>query len=110
MPRGLQKTCQVLIAALTLLVTSGLAHFAQEVCELAFSDDAHHVDDCDVGGDECPPACPDCHCSRGGYTAPLQFEANMVERVLSEDLITLWYPVSDPPSPDLDSLFRPPRV
>lgn len=109
MPRGFTKLCRVLIAALALLVTSGLAHFAQDVYELAFSDEAHHVDDCGLDGDGCPPACPDCHCSRGGYTAPLRFEANVME-LLSSDLITLWDPVGDPTSPDLDSLFRPPRV
>jgi hypothetical protein len=100
----------VLIAALTLFITSGISHFAQDVYEVAFSDDSHHVDDCETNGDQCPPACPDCHCSRSGYPAPVQFDARLVERVLAEDVITLWDPVTDPPSPDLDALFRPPRV
>jgi hypothetical protein len=110
MPRRLRKLCQVLIAALTLFVATGLSHFAQDVYELASCEEKHHLDDCGADGDGCPPACPDCHCSRGGYTAPQSFDARATRILFAEDLLSLWDPVSDPPSPDVDSLFRPPRA
>jgi hypothetical protein len=109
MLRRIRVLLQVMIAVLALFVTSGLVHFTQDLYELVNDSIAHHDDDCSSSDDNCPPACPDCHCSRGGYPAPIVFDPG-VEPADVAELIETWDPPKDPGSPDRDSLFRPPRA
>jgi hypothetical protein len=110
MLRRIRVLLQTLIAVLALFVTSGLVHFVGDAYELANDAVAHHDDDCSGSEDNCPPACPNCHCSRGGYTAPIPFDSGVVAQLSDVDVVTLGDPSTQPAAPDRDSLFRPPRV
>ena len=101
-----------LVALLVCTELSGAAHAVLDVTA-SFRGDAHPDDDCDQeAGHECPPGCPNCHCTHGGVSlsAP-RMEVRL--RVLSPErnpagFLPLY--VSPPKPADLTPLYRPPRA
>lgn len=99
-----------LLSAIVLafaLQLSGTGHAIADAlaCE---SHEAHEDEDCSDGGRECPPGCPDCHCSHMGagsiapaFAEPVQFATRVVFSERRQ---------AQPPQPASDQLFRPPRA
>jgi hypothetical protein len=107
-------TLLTLLRVLSLVLgvqLSGVAHFAAEVVEAAVAEQAHH-ETCPPDGpcDDCPPGCPQCHCSNGLRSVPPD-AASPVASVLETPGNGLSAPTREkPPTPDLPLPFRPPRV
>lgn len=61
-------------------------------------------------GNECPPDCPNCHCSHGSIALPPVFERLDAERATTD---VTFFPrpreAGVPHAPHLPSVYRPPR-
>jgi hypothetical protein len=95
-----------LVIAFTLQL-SGLGHAASDA--VAYVDHQAHEDaDCADGGADCPPGCPDCHCTHGASVAVMAALAEPFDFVTTIDFIR---PRElRPPQPARDQLYRPPRA
>jgi len=108
----------VLLRLLVLLVATELSGATHALIDAASSagGTALHDDDCDdEAGHECPPGCPNCHCTHGARVS-VAFSAPRVE-VQLEEVPTLhdeggFVPLDGlpPKSADLARLYRPPRT
>src|SRR5690349_18375369 len=98
------------LAVVLGLQLSGAVHFATEVVEAVVDAGAHH-ETCPADGpcDDCPPGCPQCHCSNGFRSVPPEAAFPLV-RVLetSSDGVPA-VSREKPASPELPLPFRPPR-
>jgi hypothetical protein len=112
----MKRTVVTLLALLRVLALvlgvqlSGVAHFATEVVEAVASEGAHH-ETCppDRPCDDCPPGCPQCHCSNG-LRSVAPDAASPVASVLEASADGAPAFTRDkPPSPELPLPFRPPR-
>jgi len=84
------------------------------VAELACVDDAGDgcCTDCPLekDGKECPPGCPNCHCSHGGIALAPAFESVTTQVVeIDERVLQRPYEAGVPHAPKLPSVYRPPR-
>src|SRR5690242_11987201 len=106
-------TLLTLLRVLSLVLgvqLSGVAHFAVEVAEAVVSEQAHH-ETCppDRPCDDCPPGCPQCHCSNG-LRSVAPDATSPAASVLETAVNGVPAPARDkPPTPDLPLPFRPPR-
>jgi hypothetical protein len=101
--RGLLSAIVIAFA----LQLSGLAHAVADA--LAFSDHELHEDaDCSEGGSECPPGCPDCHCSHMGGPAVIPAFAQAI--AFATSIVFGGSHHTPPPQPAIDQPYRPPRV
>lgn len=106
-----------LIALLVATELSGVAHALLDVAASAAGVE-HPRDDCDdeEAGHECPPGCPNCHCTHGAI-------AQLAPRTTPppEQQLTVLHPVRleagfvprdamPPQGADLTRLYRPPRA
>ena len=114
-PRGTLRALAVLLRLLVVLVSVELSGVAA-VAELGSGVDetsAGCCTDCPVekDGKECPPGCPDCHCSHGGIGLPPAFEA-VSGQVAAIDVVMLQrpYEAGVPHAPHLPGVYRPPRL
>lgn len=105
-----------LIALLVATELSGAAHALLDVATSAAGVE-HPRDDCDdeESGHECPPGCPNCHCTHGAIV-------QVAPRATPQpgQRLTALHPVRHeagfvptdalpPPGADLTPLYRPPR-
>lgn len=68
--------------------------------------------DCPVenNGKECPPGCPNCHCSHGGVSLPPAFESTPITLGRINTLVMpAPYEASVPRAPPVPGVYRPPR-
>lgn len=95
------------LVALALQLTGAL-HVAIDTLSLSADEARAHVADDDDDGD-CPPGCPTCHHANGGVAAPPPpgIEQITPAFVLQDHRRSV--PFLRPPTPALDTLFRPPR-
>ena len=98
------------LAVVLGLQLSGVGHFATELVESIVSEQVHH-ESCPADGpcDDCPPGCPQCHCSNALRSVVPEAAAPVVTVLeTSDDVAAL---TSEKPlSPDLPLPFRPPRT
>lgn len=90
---------------------SGAGHFATELVEAVVSAEVHH-ESCPADGpcDDCPPGCPQCHCSNAlRSVAPDASPAVASVLETSTDDVRA-FTDDEPPSPELPLPFRPPRA
>jgi hypothetical protein len=100
------------LAVVLGLQLSGVAHFVEDAVAAIATGHAEHEDPCpaDRPCDECPPGCPQCHCSntmRSVAAAPAAPSVLLAETALSAAVAAT---SSAPLSPDLPGLFRPPQT
>ena len=100
------------VALLLGLELSGAAHAVSDVVATVILHQTTHEDACPADGtpcDDCPPSCPNCHCSNAPVAVPpgelvsplLCAESGAASvRLMSADA---------PPRPELPLPFRPPR-
>jgi len=115
----LSRPLAVLVAALrvvTLLLglqLSGAVHAVSDLVEAVVLNQPKHQDDCPADGrpcDDCPPSCPNCHCSNAPVAVPpveLASPRLFAERRAASVRLT---PSDAPPRPELPLPFRPPRT
>jgi hypothetical protein len=100
------------LAVLLGLQTSGVSHFVEDVVAAIATGHAEHEDPCPADGpcDECPPGCPQCHCSNAMRSVVPPTGAPSL--LLAETALSAAGDVTDsaPLSPDLPGLFRPPQL
>lgn len=89
---------------------SGVAHFATEVVE-AVADASVHHETCPADGpcDDCPPGCPQCHCSNGLRSVAPELASSVASVLETSGPATPTFERQKPPVPDLPLPFRPPR-
>jgi hypothetical protein len=94
--------------------TSGLLHDVADIAAtIATGADAPHDDDCvgEHGDCDCPPGCPNCHSSHGaGSLPPASLATELSNPMDGIEVAGVAYDGLAPPLPELDSLYRPPRV
>lgn len=112
----LLKLVLVLVRVLVIMVTvevSGAGPALAEVISYDDAGDAGCCSDCPIerSGKECPPGCPNCHCSHGGVVAmPQRFEDTLARVVpIGEHVETAPHEARVPRAPPLPSVYRPPR-
>ena len=114
MTRLLVLALRVLVAMVSLQV-SGVPAAA---VEMGFRMD-ESVDDCcndcpmEKDGKECPPGCPNCHCTHGSVALPTVTEKSGPPTTASVDSDAeepAPYEASVPRAPPLPGVYRPPRV
>jgi hypothetical protein len=90
---------------------SGVAHFATELVEAVVSADVHH-ETCPADGpcDDCPPGCPQCHCSNVLRSVAVAASTPVVSTLETEGDGILAFSQGKPPTPELPLPFRPPRA
>lgn len=111
MARGLVLLLRAL-ALFVALQVSGLVEFVADVTASAAESSDGCCSDCPLekSGRECPPGCPNCHCTHGGSALP----PSCVTAFL--DAFDPRAPMADEPvvaeaprAPVLPGVFRPPR-
>jgi hypothetical protein len=95
-----------IVIAFTLQL-SGIAHAVADALAFA-AHEAHEDADCRDGGSECPPGCPDCHCTHLGSAAVMPAFARSIEFATNIEFGELHQ--TPPPQPTSDQLYRPPRT
>ena len=98
----------ILVVAVTLQL-SGVMHAALDAWRLSPSEIAAHFEDADDDGD-CPPGCPTCHHANGGIAAPPPFVTDRIAPAAVMSMSGRPSPRAAPLAPELDPVFRPPRV
>lgn len=116
MPRALSARWLVIVMrALVLVVVSNLALLVPTLDVGVFTPVADTCVDCDCPlertGEECPPACPACHCDQTPAALP-HLETSLLPSLAFVDhtLTEPPYEASLPPNPPLVGVFRPPRA
>jgi hypothetical protein len=89
---------------------SGVGHFATELVESIVADEVHH-ESCPADGpcDDCPPGCPQCHCSNGLRSVPPDAAPALASILETSGDGVRASSREKPPSPELPLPFRPPR-
>jgi len=104
----------LLLRVLALLLgvqLGGIGHAAADALHETGIIAAEEHEECplDRACDDCPPGCPQCHCSnRVPSVAPLAAFV-FVRALPGADLPPVLAESSAPPRPELPSLYRPPR-
>jgi len=101
-----------LFAVILTVQTSGAAHGAVDLIEAALGNTVDH-EDCSGEGtdDNCPPGCPNCHCSHGGATViPHSSLALHVSHPPHDIAWTQGHTTETPPAPLLSPVYRPPKA
>jgi hypothetical protein len=112
----MKRVAVTLLALLRVLAVvlgmqlSGVGHFATELVESIVADEVHH-ESCPADGpcDDCPPGCPQCHCSNGLRSIAPDAIAAVSSVLESSNGVALARTGEKPPSPELPLPFRPPR-
>jgi hypothetical protein len=95
------------------LELSGAAHAVSDVVACVVLNQQTHDDACPADGrpcDDCPPSCPNCHCSNAPVAMPPVAPPSPLVVADARDT-TLELTSSDaPPRPELPLPFRPPRI
>jgi len=105
----------LVIRTLALLISvevSGLAGFAAELVALNTDGAADCCSDgpLEKGGKECPPGCPNCHCSHGGLALPPAAATEFADAFdPAASVATGPTNANAPHAPILASVYRPPR-
>jgi len=105
-----------LLVALTAFQMTGLPHFAVDAVTAVSTAQAevapgHHDDNCpnDKQHRECPPGCPDCHCTHSMGALPLLPSPFLLELPSSTEIALVPYEATAPPRPEPAGVYRPPR-
>ena len=113
--RGVLRALALVLRVLVVLVSVELSGLAA-VAELGFCGDETSADcctDCPVekDGKQCPPGCPNCHCSHGGIALAPALET-VGALVAAIDVVILQPPheAGVPHAPHLPGVYRPPRL
>jgi hypothetical protein len=108
---SLLVTLRVLAVVLGLQL-SGVSHFVEDAAAAIATGHAEHEDPCpaDRPCEECPPGCPQCHCSN--TMRSLVPPVGAPSLLLAETALSAAGDASSraPLSPDLPGLFRPPQT
>lgn len=100
------------LAVVLGLQLSGVAHFVEDAVAAVATGHAEHEDPCpaDRPCDECPPGCPQCHCSNAMRSVVPPVGAPSL--LLAETALSAAVAETSraPLSPDLPGLFRPPQI
>ena len=104
----------LLLRALALVVgvqLTGAPHLAMDVASLALDVPFAHEDCSREAGDEtCPPGCPNCHCTHAGASDLPPVDAAFLELAPPDTSVWTLAPVIEiPQSPDVSSVYRPPK-
>jgi hypothetical protein len=112
---GLLARLSLLLRVLALLLgvqLAGIGHAAADALHVTgvVAQEEHEECPLDRACDDCPPGCPQCHCSnRVPSVAPLT--SFVVANALpGADVAFALTESAAPPRPELPSLFRPPRI
>jgi hypothetical protein len=104
-------------AVLVGLQFSGFIHGAADVAEAVLAEAvlAEHAvehEQCPADGpcDDCPPGCPNCHCSAAVASVVPAAAASLATVLGAEMLPPCLYATQAPAGPELPTLFRPPRA
>jgi hypothetical protein len=99
------------LAVVLGLQLSGVGHFATELVEAVVSDEVHH-ETCPADGpcDDCPPGCPQCHCSNGLRSVAPDAAPALASVLETSDDGVHASSRDEPPAPELPLPFRPPRT
>jgi len=94
------------------LELSGAAHAASDLVACVVLQQQTHDDACPADGrpcDDCPPSCPNCHCSNAPVAMPpVALPAPQLFAESQSDAVRLTS-TDAPARPDLPLPFRPPR-
>ena len=105
----------LVLRALVLLVSvelSGLACVAAQMIAFGAETSADCCSDCPLekSGKECPPGCPNCHCSYGGTALPPAVETELASAFDPEmNVPAAPVGVAEPRAPVMPGVYRPPR-
>jgi hypothetical protein len=116
--RRLSRPHRVIVVFLRLLVMvtcvglSGLAPAVEELIVRSIAcQDGVGCSDCPLekDGKECPPGCPNCHCSHAGLGLP-QLGAILLSTVAPQfEAAAVPYEAAVPRAPPASDVYRPPR-
>jgi hypothetical protein len=100
------------VALLLGMQVSGAVHAVSDLVESVVLHQATHQDACPADGrpcEDCPPSCPNCHCSNAPVAMPpVELASPLLLTESSETSVRLT-PSDAPPRPELPLPFRPPR-
>ena len=103
-----------LLMAFTAVQMTGMPHVVEDVMMALHNDDDqnHLTDDCpnDRDGRECPPGCPDCHCTHMMHALPVLASPFLLELSSFAEIVFAPYAAQAPPRPAIGALYRPPRT
>jgi hypothetical protein len=110
----MKRAAVILLALIRVLAVvlgmqlSGVGHFATELAEAVVSAEVHH-ESCPANGpcDDCPPGCPQCHCSNGLRSVAPEASPPVAGVLVTAGGVAAFTP-EKPPSPELPLPFRPP--
>lgn len=91
---------------------SGAAHAVSDVVATVILHQTTHEDACPADGtpcDDCPPSCPNCHCSNAPVAMPPIELASPLLFAESRAASVRLTSAEAPPRPELPLPFRPPR-
>ena len=91
---------------------SGAAHAMKDVVTHVVLGVTTHDDACPADGspcDDCPPSCPNCHCSNAPVAMPPVAPPSPTLQAVGAFLTVSFASSPAPPRPELPLPFRPPR-
>lgn len=115
----LSRPVAILIAALRVLglllglELSGAAHAVSDVVACVVLHQQTHEDACPADGspcDDCPPSCPNCHCSNAPVAMPPVAPHSLLVVAETRGARPNLTSSDTPPRPELPLPFRPPRI
>lgn len=112
---GLLHVVLLVLRVLAVVVSVQVSGAGVLAAELACADDAGDgcCTDCPVekDGKECPPGCPNCHCSHGNVGLPPVFVSTSVKLPrINTHVRPPPFEARVPRAPALPSVYRPPRL
>jgi hypothetical protein len=114
-PSGLRARLSLLLRVLAMLLgvqLAGVGHAAADALHVTgiIAQEEHEECPPDRACDDCPPGCPQCHCSnRVPSVAPL-VSFVVANALPGADVSFAPTESASPPRPELPSLYRPPRT
>jgi hypothetical protein len=112
---GVARLVSLVVRALVLLVSielSGLAGVAAEMAAMNAEGSADCCSDCPLekSGKECPPGCPNCHCSHGGAVFAPAVATELADAFdPARTVVAAPTDPAAPRAPVLPGVYRPPR-
>lgn len=98
-----------MIVAVTAVQITGIPHVVADVVAVVQADDKH--EDCpnEDDGRECPPGCPNCHCTHPMSALPPAPPPMVLDLLIPSEIAVAPYESLGPPGPEPSALYRPPR-
>lgn len=98
-----------MIVAVTAVQITGIPHVVADAVAVVQADDRH--EDCpnEDDGRECPPGCPNCHCTHPMSALPFVAPPMVLDPLIPIEVAIAPYEALAPPGPEPAGLYRPPR-